>query len=231
MRHLQQEGLKLSYTNDSNIKSWVRRIMAMSLLSTSAVPLAWGILQFPPPTENPVDAARLSQFAAYVERTWISGSFPASLWTHYDNDGPRTTNVAEGWHSGLNTTFGISNPSMRMFLDWLQKCQHEVSCRSIQLAAGRPPKQRKAAYIRVDNQIRKKKLHFAIDFGRVFAYVFPNPSSSLSVQQIIENYLDDVAYLVMGGDGDSAADSEFFFLLCSSEIDLVCLCIKTTNYN
>ena len=38
MRHLQQGGLKLSYITDPNIKTWVRRIMSLSLLSTAAVP-------------------------------------------------------------------------------------------------------------------------------------------------------------------------------------------------
>jgi len=27
---------------------------------------------------------------------------PLSLWSHYDNTGPRTTNIAEGWHNSLN---------------------------------------------------------------------------------------------------------------------------------
>jgi len=47
-------------------------------------------------------------------------------WTHFDNNGPRTTNVAEGWHSGLNSRFGVPHPSLRLFLDWLQKCQFAV---------------------------------------------------------------------------------------------------------
>ena len=56
--------------------------------------------------------------------------------SHYDYLGPRTTNVAEGWHNGLNSSFGMPHPSLRVFLDWLQKHQYEVQCRGIQLAAG-----------------------------------------------------------------------------------------------
>jgi len=33
---------------------------------------------------------------------------------------------AEGWHSGLNSRFGVPHPSLRLFLDWLQKCQFAV---------------------------------------------------------------------------------------------------------
>jgi len=32
----------------------------------------------------------------------------------------RTTNVAEGWHNGLNSTFGVPHPLLGVFLDWLQ---------------------------------------------------------------------------------------------------------------
>jgi len=44
----------------------------------------------------------------------VSGDFPTSLWTHYDNVGPHTTNVAEGWHNGLNSRFGMSHPTLRL---------------------------------------------------------------------------------------------------------------------
>ena len=30
--------------------------------------------------------------------------------------GPQTTNVAEGFHSGLNSRFGMFHPSLRLFL-------------------------------------------------------------------------------------------------------------------
>ena len=96
--------------------------MAMTLLPAFVVPMAWTILQYPPETADADLQARLWRFSAYVSSTWISGSFPVSLWTHFDNDGPRTTNIAEGWHNSLISQFGVSHPSMRVFLDWLQKC-------------------------------------------------------------------------------------------------------------
>ena len=87
--------------------------------------------------------AKTATFAQYVDATWINGSFPPSLWSHFDNVGPRTTNLAEGWHNGLNTTLGVSHPSIRTFLDWLQRYQFEIQCRCMQLSAGRPPKERR----------------------------------------------------------------------------------------
>jgi len=65
---------------------------------------------------------------------WVNDEFYLGMWTYFDHLGPRTTNVAEGWHKGLNSQFGMPYPSLQSFLNCLQKCQ----CRLIQLASGRP---------------------------------------------------------------------------------------------
>ena len=49
----------------------------------------------------------------YFETTWISGDFALSLRSHFDHCGPRTTNLAEGFHNSMNTCFGIPHPSTR----------------------------------------------------------------------------------------------------------------------
>jgi len=79
-------------------------------------------------------------FAAYVDSTWITGAFTPTLWSHVDNVGPRTTNLAEGWHNGLNTSLGVSHPTIRTFLNWLQLNKYQIQGRCIQLAVGRPAK-------------------------------------------------------------------------------------------
>jgi hypothetical protein len=82
-----------------------------------------------------------------------------------------------------------------------------VSCRNLQLAAGRPPKQRRATYIRVDEEIRRRKLNFGMEYGGIFAHVFPHPSSSVLVQDVIEKYLDNVSVLVMGAEIAKSVDT------------------------
>ena len=82
-----------------------------------------------------------------IWQTWISGPFPVEMWTHFEHEGSRTTNLAEGWHNSLNSRFGVPHSSMRTFLDFLSKCQFEVQCRGIQLAAGRPTKLRAPIYV------------------------------------------------------------------------------------
>ena len=60
-------------------------------------------LRFPPATGSTITDTKLQQLADYFGRTWVRGEFPAELWTQFDNNGPRTTNAAEGWHNSLNT--------------------------------------------------------------------------------------------------------------------------------
>jgi len=102
--------------------------MAMTGILTFAVLLTWNWLKYPPASGDPATDAKTPAVSAYFERTWVDGEFKPALWSHYDNVGPRTTNLAEGWHNDLNSRFGMPHPSLRLFLDWLQKVQHEVQC-------------------------------------------------------------------------------------------------------
>ena len=46
---------------------------------------------------------KIKKFREYVFNTWITnGSFPVSLWNHFENQGPRTNNHVEGFHSKIN---------------------------------------------------------------------------------------------------------------------------------
>ena len=122
--------------------------------------------------------------------------FTASLWTHYDNLGPRTTNVAESFHNGLNSRFGKSHPSLRLFLDWLQKYQFEVQCRGLQLAAGRPPKPRPAEYVKLDEDLCAANMLYSIQYGRIFAeYAFDIPIGLWHFRYLTCQYLARVSYL------------------------------------
>jgi len=164
----------IQYENDqSPLRRWIRQLMAMTALPTFAVPLVWDWLKVPPSVDPHTDAKDRS-LADYFERTWMSGDFPASLWTHYDNVGPCTTNVAEGWHNGLNSRFGMAHPTLRLFLDWLQQYQFEVQCRGMQLKAGNPPKQRSSAvYVKLDEELWKAKTSFSVQYGHIFCDVYP----------------------------------------------------------
>jgi hypothetical protein len=199
-RHVQQEGLKTAYeqTEPPEMRAWIRQIMALTSLPTFAIPLVWNFLKTPPPTGN-IDLDRKAQaLALYVDNTWINGQFPTSLWSHFDNLGPRTTNLAEGWHNGLNTHFGMPHPSLRTFLDWLQNCQFEVQSRGLQLAAGRPPKQRAPIYDRLDANLMAAKVKFSMNVGNIFLNMFPSESFPEMFKQETVAYLNYISYLLLG---------------------------------
>jgi len=200
MRRIQRDGLRSAYETDEapEVRQWLRRIMAMTLLPAFAIPLIWQVLQHPPVTGNLVLDAKTGTFATYVDGTWINGSFPPSLWSHFDNLGPRTTNLAEGWHNGLNTLLGVSHPSTRTFLDWLQRYQFEIQSRCLQLAAGRPPKERRPAYVQVEKNIADAKLQYGLQIGQLFCYQFPSPYAMEQLWALSCAYLDRVSYLVIG---------------------------------
>ena len=75
----------------------------------------------------------------HVEETWIKGDFPPATWTHFDNLGPKTTNLAEGFHNSLNVRLGIPHPSIRSFLHWLQKQGRINHGAKRAMAQGPPP--------------------------------------------------------------------------------------------
>jgi len=79
MRHLQQEVLQSTYestTENPDVRLWMRRIMALSMVPEFAIPLCWHVLQNQQSTGNSFVDAKTSSFAAYFSRTWISSSFP-----------------------------------------------------------------------------------------------------------------------------------------------------------
>jgi len=171
--------------------------MAVSNLPVMFVHHAWRTLGTPPLLQVPNAqlSSKLQAFATYFDNTWMTGSFPATLWTHYDNAGPRTTNNAEGWHNSLNHTFGVSHPSTTTFLNWLHKYQFEVQCRGLQLAAGRSPKPRSPAYVKLDEDIMKAKVTLNLRLGHNFLNIFVDPMMWANIERELLHYLAHVAYL------------------------------------
>jgi len=201
MRRLADIGLRTEYSSTGIpcVKDWIRQIMGLTLLPIVFLPSVWSALKHPPHYPDADIMSKMTQFSSYFERTWMQGSYPPSLWSHFDNVGPRTTNLAEGWHSSLNHSFGVSHPSASNFLHWLQSAQHQVQCRHIQLAAGRPAKAQSAVYRDVDDRIREAKLQLGLRTGSIFMNYALNPATMWSVlMPELMTYLRRVSYLVAG---------------------------------
>ena len=199
MRRVADLGLRPEYSSENTVvKDWIRQIMGLTLLPTVFLPAAWSMLKQPPTFADSDLMSKLVAFSNYFEKTWMTGSFQSSLWNHFDNTGPRTTNLAEGWHNSMNHSFGMPHPSARNFMHWLQKVQFEVQCRQIQLEAGRPPKNQSATYRELDERIATAKLQFGLRSGNLFVTMFPYPEMWPALHAEIVTYLKHVSYLIAG---------------------------------
>ena len=199
MRKIQELGLRPAYSSgDPTVQSWIRQIMGLTLLPEVFIPMTWQRLKHPPPMPDSELMMKLQAFSAYFKRTWVFGHLSPKLWCHFDNAGPRTTNLAEGWHNSLNYSFGMPHPSARTFLNWLQKCQFRVQCREIQLQAGRPAKQQSIVYRDLNKRIADAKLRFGLRSGHIFLNLILHPSMWPALEGEIECYLRHVSYLIAG---------------------------------
>uniref|UniRef100_A0A914WW31 Zinc finger PHD-type domain-containing protein n=1 Tax=Plectus sambesii TaxID=2011161 RepID=A0A914WW31_9BILA len=72
----------------------------------------------------------------------------------------RTTNSAEGRHSGLKSTWRGASPKLNNYVDWLIKAHDEHVTRMVQLNAGQPLKRRDPKYIKLDENIARAKTRF-----------------------------------------------------------------------
>jgi len=170
--------------------------MALTLLPEVFIPIAWQGLKNPPAGTTNEDFNKMQNFSCYVQSTWIAGPFTASLWSHFDHVGPRTTNLAEGWHNSLNHTFRMPHPSARNFLHWLQTCQYQVQCRQIQLQAGRAPKQPLAKYQELDMKVFQAKQQFRLRSDAIVQSLHLNPGLWAALLTEISTHLRYVSHLI-----------------------------------
>jgi len=80
----------------------VRLAIAMTMLPAFATPLVGQWLHHPQATGNAHVDNKMAPFACYFYSTWTSGDFVPTLWSHFNNLGPLTTNPAKGYHNSLN---------------------------------------------------------------------------------------------------------------------------------
>ncbi len=161
-RRVAELGLKRVYNSKRplEVREWLQKIMSMSHLPANEVPVVWEVLQHPPSNIGRRLQEKLRQFSTYVDRNWIKSTcgFPPALWTHFDHDGPRTTNVAEGYHSRLAKHFGMVKPGYRNFLHWLQGDHDRIQIRMEQLFDGAEPEKRPWKYIEGDAKVKYNKI-------------------------------------------------------------------------
>uniref|UniRef100_A0A914VVW1 MULE transposase domain-containing protein n=1 Tax=Plectus sambesii TaxID=2011161 RepID=A0A914VVW1_9BILA len=111
------------------------------------------------------------------------------LWNHFDNALCRTTNSAEGWHSGLKSAWTGVNPKLNSYMDWLIKAHDEHVTRIVQLDADAPLKRRDPRYVKLDENIARAKHRFQVREANEMANFSPD------MTQIILRHLRYVSCL------------------------------------
>ena len=82
-------------------------MIAIAFVPTAFVRLVWSGLQ-----KNSLDFNNKESFVHYFESTWIDDNFLIRSWNVYTQEGPRTNNNAEGWHSKMKKLAGNSHTNI-----------------------------------------------------------------------------------------------------------------------
>ena len=115
-RHIVSCGLKQAYSEDKELKFWVKKVTALALVPIDEVENVFCELL----CEKP-DYPQLDKWADYVLETYIEKSsdpgkpyFDKILWNQYDND-KRTNNDVEGYNYKLTTVLKV-HPNIWVFI-------------------------------------------------------------------------------------------------------------------
>lgn len=108
--------------------------------------------EFSPDVNNKVNV-----FVEYFQNFWMS--IDSELWNHFENQGPRTNNHLEGWHSRLNRKFTRKHPNLWVLLEQLKKEEALASLAVTKMNAGFMPK-KKAKYAQSDEKLRTMRLNY-----------------------------------------------------------------------
>ena len=106
---------------------------------------------------------------------WVEGD--KSLWNHYDNRGPRTTNHVEGWHHKINNKVNRSHPNIYALLEIIKREQQMNEIKMLQFQNGGRQQPRKRKYRFVDSRLATLKER--LESGEIDLYVYADSASQL----------------------------------------------------
>ncbi|XP_060082120.1 uncharacterized protein LOC132561410 [Ylistrum balloti] len=146
-RKTQQLGLQTYYRDNEDIHRLVRRAAVLPLIPPQRIEDYWfNAMDDLEDVDLQVDT---TPFTDYVTTQWIEGD--RHVWNHFDNDGPRTTNNLEGWHSKLKKRIPHAHPNIYLFIRVLKDIQAANDINRIQRAAGGLPVPKRRRYRNLDD--------------------------------------------------------------------------------
>ena len=90
-------------------------------------------LKSPSETDDPMTDGKTASLAAYFGATSTESSHQSSGASSTTRVRARPTWPKDGITASTRTSLGVSHQSISVFLDWLQRYQFQVQCRSLQL--------------------------------------------------------------------------------------------------
>ncbi|XP_060065086.1 uncharacterized protein LOC132545413 [Ylistrum balloti] len=141
------------YRDNEDIHRLVRRAAVLPLIPPQRIEDYWfNAMDDLEDVDLPVDT---TPFTDYVTTQWIEGD--RHVWNHFDNDGPRTTNNLEGWHSKLKKRIPHEHPNIYLFIRVLKDIQAANDINRIQRAAGGLPVPKRQRYWNLDDRLIQLK--------------------------------------------------------------------------
>ena len=132
----------------------VRRAAVLPLVPRNEVEdVWWNALEDLEDVQVPAETTR---FTDYITEYWIEGN--RVEWNQYNNDGPRTTNNLEGWHSKLKKYLQHPHPNIYKLIEMLKREQAANEIKQIQYAAGGKRVPRKRKYREIDDRLARLKM-------------------------------------------------------------------------
>lgn len=155
-RRVQSLGLTTDYRDNPDVRSFVRQLMALAFLPVPIVrPMFSFLEEHPTATSQPACSLLLS----YYKDTWLNGSFPLPFWNVH-NEGTRTNNHLEGWHSKLNKAVRKIHPSVHDLVAVLKVEQGETELVIQRARLGAAPAPRKKKYRGLDSRLERLRTQF-----------------------------------------------------------------------
>lgn len=94
-----------------------------------------------------------------MTETWVEGH-QLDLWNHFENQGARTTNNVEGWHSKVNKLCTHAQPNIFSIVQLLQKLQATNEAKLIQLVGVGKKRAKRRRYRQIDSCLAQLKYRF-----------------------------------------------------------------------
>ncbi|KAL8621075.1 hypothetical protein ACOMHN_040600 [Nucella lapillus] len=150
-RKVQNLGLAVPYRELQEVKSFVRRMAALPLVSLEELDNAWMIIHGEAPGDVQGIGERVKELCDYMVRTWVGDErplFARQIGSHFDTlgeDTVKTNNHLESYHAAFAKNFRCAHPNIFVLVSALKRKQKETEIAINRLNAGHAPPPKKRA--------------------------------------------------------------------------------------